>query len=128
MRVYPYIYGAGHWRCELSIIGQPLRAGERFLRDSSANNWRFTSQDPDEPCAPEQIADRLQALAGLERTRFACPAYRIWFRVLLLHITHHAGPEALPYHAADYFDALIEGCVRFSGRGGHGEFPLAPVY
>lgn len=51
VRVYPYIYGAGHWRCELSIIGQPLRAGERFLRYSSANNWRFTSQDPDEPCS-----------------------------------------------------------------------------
>lgn len=125
VRVYPYIYGTGHWRCELSTVGQPLRSGERFLHYSSANNWKFTSQDPDEARTPEQIADRLQSIPGLERTRFACPAYRIWYRVLL----HHIGPDALPYHADEYFDAMREGCVRFNSRSQPGgEFPLAPVY
>lgn len=128
LRVYPYLYGTGHWRCELSIVGQPLRAGERLLHYSSASNWRFTREDADEPRAPEQIADRLQAIAGLERTRLACPPYRVWFRVLLQHSSQLAGPDALPYHADEYFDAVREGCVRFSGPGGRGEFPLAPVY
>lgn len=125
LRVYPYVYGTGHWRCELSVIGQPVRGGARLLRYSSASGWRFTSGEGEEPRPPEQIADRPQALPGLEQTRLACPAYRVWFRVLL----QHAGPSALPYHADDTFDAVREGCVRLYGRdGASGEFPLAPVF
>lgn len=126
VRFYGRLHGTGHWRCTLGVVGQPLQTGTQLLRYTSASHWRFWREDADEPCTAEQLAHRLQALPGFEVTRFACPTYRVWFRVLLQHI----GPDAVPYHGDSdgYFDAVSEGCVRFISRAGQsGDFPLPPV-
>jgi hypothetical protein len=126
LRVHALLHGTGHWRCTLSAIGQPVLGGRTYLRYSSANKWRFLAGGVEEPCAPEQLADRLQAVPGIEATQLDCLPYRVWFRVLLQHI----GPDSVPYHADSdgYFDALREGCIRYTGPGGQGEFPLAPIF
>ena len=126
LRVHPVLHGTGHWRCTLSAIGQPVLGGRTYVRYSSANKWKFLPSGAEEPCEPEELADRLQWVSGIDSTRILCPAYRIWFRVLLQHIGHNA----VPYHADSdgYFDAQREGFIRYTGAGAHGEFPLAPIF
>ena len=130
LRATPYLYATGHWRCELSVVGQPYRGVDKIFGYSEAQEWQGLGGPENREATPIQIADALERLPALQATRFACPAYRVWYSVLL-QVT---APAALPYLFSDSgYDAVKAGAVHYSRLGPDqkwttGEFPLAPVF
>ncbi|CAD6010138.1 hypothetical protein [Agreia sp. COWG] len=133
VRVHAYRYATGHWRCELSRLGTPIKGGDRIFGYSSASDWDFLGDGNDQPIAPDALArlliERVPALAGL---RTSAKAYTVWYSVLL----DHCAPGGLFILSDDCgYDARRDGYVQLgrpigspAGAMAGDQFPLSPVF
>jgi hypothetical protein len=135
LKVYAYVYGTGHWRCTLGIVGLPMPEFDDTFNYSDAAGWQFFSAatEPDIlhdrsflGMSPGDLADLLHQHHAklLKRAQAKCRPYAVWYELLL----EACGPDGWFVMAEDYFDAREEGYVQVHRRDARARFPLAPAF
>jgi hypothetical protein len=139
LRVYAYIYETGHWRCALGVIGEPLNHVNNDFEYSSGAQWEFFNSnsgnanlvDPDLVLASHNdVADLMSEHqpALLERARFSCTPYAVWYQALL----EACGPDGCFWmrgNSPSAYDARGAGYVHVERRPGvETRFPLSPIF
>lgn len=126
IRVRPYHYATGHWRCTLLIAGEAV---EKSLRYTNGTGWLLPGRTEATPVSPEQEADAIWAALDEQRreqARQPDSAYVAWYAELL----DRCRGGMLPTLWDDFENYEAAGFVRLAGPVDRvfmsEDFPLPP--
>jgi hypothetical protein len=127
IRVRPYHYATGHWRCTLLIAGEPV---QQSLRYTNGRGWLLPGRRDATPISPEEEADALWAALDEQQralARQADPEYVAWYADLL----DRCQGGMLPTLWDDFENFEAQGFVRLAGPVDRvfvsEDFPLPPA-
>jgi len=121
IRVEPYFYATGHWRCSLFVDAAP----EGSLGYSSSLEWKLPGRVDNTPIDPEGAADAIWAALPEEQRAAALrpdPGYALWWAKLL----ELCGTQNVPYLFSDYANPQGNGFVGISRSELQHPLPPAP--
>lgn len=133
LRAHAYRYATGHWRCELGVVGSPVRNGRTLFQYSSAGAWDYFRDGGESPVTPDALARTILARRDLSEAQAPSTAYAVWYSALL----DYAGPHGVFVLSDDTgYDAARAGFVEVLAPLGISttdaplgpRFPLAPLF